>query len=419
MKPYDSRVMKKHLLLTSPANEAILTKGMGTKVYDTQDNGYLDFEAGMWANSLGHAHPIFTSMLQKQLADLVHTGSGFLSEVVCQASDQLASILPPGDGRVIFLTSGSEAVECALKIIQSVTRGKKTLSCRRGYYGATSLAHQLSHSADPDQQCFCLPAPLCFECDFSRCQSGDGLNGCDGRCIDHFFETAKEKLQCYASVLFEPIFTSGGILIPPQSYFDRLKSYADKYNWYFIADEVTTGIGRTGRWLASEHYELRPDILVLGKGLGGGVPVSAVVLSDRLARQLQDSFRYIQSHQFDPLGACAALNVIQIIQTEGLLENCRKQGDYLMEALRLLPGRFPFIREIRGKGLLIGIEFQSGRSGDSLALAQKVKARLLERRIIVGVCPQAAVLRFLPPLMVPKEDCDELIYALNAVLENI
>ena len=342
---------------TNPLEKVVLTRGEGCRVWDNQGNSYLDLLAGCWCSVLGHGHPRLLEDIREQAGTLIHAGPPFLSDEIQRALAKLTEVVPPALERTVFLNTGSEAVELALKMARAATGAGTIVTIARSYYGATTYALSLSEAGrdvrwlPPVGSMIRIPAPDC-----RRCPAGAAWP-CDGfPCLDQLRELIDKKDPAVAAVIFEPVLANAGILVPPPGYGSCLRDLAAQLKALFIAEEVTTGMGRTGRWFGFEHDNTVPDVLVIGKAVGAGLPVAAVVTTGDVEARCQSVLTHVQSHQNDPFSGRIVATVITILQEEGLIERAATLGNHLLAGLKELQSRLRCITVVRGRGLMVGIE---------------------------------------------------------------
>jgi 2,2-dialkylglycine decarboxylase (pyruvate) len=397
-----------HLWQTNPLQAITLVRGQGCTVWDTEGRPYLDLLSGTWCNVLGYGHPRWVEAIQTQVPRLAHVGTAFPTQEVHEALSRLGQILPPALNRAVLLNTGSEAVELALKIARAATGADGVAVVEQGYYGATTYALALSEAgrAAPylprPANVRRLPAPTCRRCPAGQtwpCERFD--------CLDALRALADEGEGHTAAVLYEPVMAVGGMIVPPPGYGAQLRDLATRCGALLIAEEVTTGVGRTGRWFGFEHDGIVPDVLVIGKALGAGLPVSAVVTTQEVETRCRGVLRHVQSHQNDPLSGRVAATVISILQEEDLVEQAAARGDYLLKGLKQSQSRHRSIRDARGKGLMVGIELEQGQAAAGAAIYQQ----LLEAGFIVDYQPQTATFRLFPPYVISTQEIDRFVAA--------
>src|SRR5207249_2309837 len=257
---------------------------------DVEGRRILDLAAGQFCSILGHNHPRFVGRLQDQLGTLLHLGDQYVSPGVLQAAERLASICPVPAGKVLFLSTGSEANECAMRIAKAVTGRTGMLGYSRGYYGISLATRNLSSISDHPGKADFQPAPphqdklLTPTC--NHCPVGRTYPSCAAACLDVSLDLVSQHMENVAAVIVEPVISAGGMVFPPKEYMQKLYTAVHQAGGLFIADEAQTGFGRCGRWFDIESYGIEPDILVLSKTAGNGYPAAAVVVSEAVADTL-------------------------------------------------------------------------------------------------------------------------------------
>lgn len=398
---------------TNAFEDVILTRGEGSRVWDEHGRSYLDLLAGCWCAVLGHAHPRLAESARAQAATLPHTGPPFASDALHAGLAKLAEIVPPQLDRGVFLNTGSEAVELALKMARAAREADTVVVIARSYYGATTYAYALSEAGrgvnwlPPVGSVQRLPAPDC-----RHCPAGVQWPCNNFPCLNPLRALRDRPDTAIAAVLFEPILANAGVLTPPLGYGRALQTLAGECGALFIAEEVTTGVGRTGRWLGCDHERVVPDILVLGKALGGGLPVAAVVTTAAVEAQCAGRLSHVQSHQNDPFSGKIAATVIAVMQEERLLERAAQAGEHLLTGLQLLQARHPLIVDVRGRGLMLGVELERARADVGTRLARE----LLAAGFIVNYQPQNATFRLFPPYVITSEELEAFLSALDGLL---
>jgi acetylornithine/N-succinyldiaminopimelate aminotransferase len=353
-------------------------------ITDRAGREYIDFEAGVWCLSVGHNHPGVNQAIMNQLSQISHVGYRYSTEGVELASRELLEVSPYKEGSCcVFLSSGSEAVEYGIQAVQALTQKPYVLKLDGFYLSAYGRAN------------------------------GSGTIGINPR-NDSIQDLDRIPFDQVSAFVFEPGNCSGQVYFPDEALIHEIIRRTREAGGYVLADEVTTGIGRTGRWFGFEHYGIRPDVIACGKGLGNGYPVSAVLLSPEISQQLAKSpFLYAQSHQNDPLGCAVVREVLSIIKEDCFLENAEVTGHYLLQRLNELGCFHPQIAEVRGRGLLVALEFKAAFK-ESLPQLHK---ELFQAGFVVGFHPSRPVFRFYPPLSITAGQIDALAEALGRLLE--
>jgi acetylornithine aminotransferase len=362
-------------------------------LFDKAGNPYLDFEAGCWSTVLGHNHPRINGIIENQLGKVMHLNHRYSNHLSELAAVSILEKLNIADGRCTFLSSGSEAVSLGLKISRLITGRKRFLTLANTYLAA------YGEGAEQETNGWHV-------FDWAPCV-GCKLEKCSMSC-DRINQIPFEKL---AGFVFEPGSASGSAQFPPGGLINTLAEAAREGGGFVFVNEVTTGIGKTGKWFGFQHYDISPDLVSVGKGLGNGYPVSAVALS-RAAWQpvLEKKFRFAQSHTNDPLACAVAREVLKTVEEEGLVEQCREIGAYFLEQLGALDEKYAMVRSIRGRGLMLAMEL--GEAADCEAIFRQ----LLEKQIVVGYQPSFNVIRFFPSLTIRKSEIDHLVATLDGVL---
>lgn len=368
----------------------------GCYIISEDNQRYVDFESGVWSLPLGHNHPRINQAIKQQMASISHVGYTYSHAIVEQAAKKLSSISGIPNSKCVFLSSGSEAVEYSLKVTSVLYPNKKWLRLTNQYlsaYGHGSL----------DQEHW-IALPWCKEDDYS---------------YDEWLSILASTINFdeIGAFVFEPGNSSGLVKIPPSNLVHAICTLVKKVNGAIIVDEVTCGIGRTGKWFGYMHYNFTPDIIAVGKGLGNGYPVSAVILHDDVTSKLADkNFYHAQSHQNDPLGCRIALEVLTVIEEKQLLEQANLLGRYFRDScFPLLTSPSPVI-EIRGIGLLNCIQFSKAVSEEKM---RKLKIELFHHGFIVGCHVNTRCLRVYMPLITPKVIIDNFYHTLTACLQLI
>ncbi|MBN2427991.1 MAG: acetylornithine transaminase [Deltaproteobacteria bacterium] len=368
-------------------------KGQGCRLWDADGTAYLDFLAGVAVNNLGHCHPRVVAALQEQAAQLIHCSNFYhipkqieLAELLCENSF--------GD-RVFFCNSGAEANEAAIKLVRKFSRDSygedhfEIITALASFHGRT-IGTISATGQDKVRAGFNPIVP-----GFKYVPFGDIAA----------LKNAISPNTC--AVMLEPVQGEGGINIPPAGYFQEVRKVCDERNLLLILDEVQSGCGRTGKLFAYEYEGMSPDIMTLAKALAGGPPIGAMVATDRVAETFVPG-SHGSTFGGNPLMCAAAVATIRTLLEEGVLENCCRMGEYLCSRLEALREKYPFIRGIRGRGLFIGMELDI--PGGEIVNQAMGKGLLIN-------CTAGKVLRFVPPLIVTREEIDEAIDILDLILK--
>ncbi|MBQ1249672.1 MAG: acetylornithine transaminase [Selenomonadales bacterium] len=383
---------KAHYMPVFARYPMVISHGEGAYVTDTDGNRYLDFFAGIAVNALGHAHPNLVKAVAEQAAKVIHCSNLYYTEVQAQLIEKLASL--SGLDKVFLANSGAEANEGALKLARkygkTIADDKyEIITANHCFHGRTLMT--LTATAQPKYQAGYEPLPQGFTyIDYNDIAA---------------LEAAISDKTC--AVVLEPIQGEGGVNVPNDDYLQKVRALCDKHGALLIFDEVQTGIGRTGKMFAYEHFGVKPDIVTLAKGLAGGVPIGAFLATDKVASAFHPG-DHGSTFGGNPLACAASKAVLDTILEDKLLDNVNEVGAYLMDAIRSLGEKYPtIIRSVRGKGFMVGIELT--REGREIVQA------CLDAKLIIN-CTAGNVLRLVPSLTIGKQQVDEMITILDAVL---
>ena len=376
-----------------------IIKGEGCYLYDDKNKKYVDMESGVWCTPLGHCHPEVTQVIQWQAEQLVHAGYCFSSPVVEEAAQEILKVTGMPDGSCVFLSSGSEAVEFGIQALHAISGKTKLLTLSDSFLGSYGSAKK---SRSEEWYLF----------DWSKCANCSLSAECDPACT--FLKNI--PFDQVGGFVFEPGSSSGLVRFPPKALIQNIVKKIKKNNGFVQINEITTGMGRTGKWFGFQHYDLEPDIVSMGKGLGNGYPVSSVAMSKHVKKILDEhSFYYQQSHQNDPLGCAVAKQVITILKEKELIEKCRKSGYYLLKELLKIKDKNPSIRGVRGRGLMIAVEFDSSLD---ISLLDKIWSLCLEQGYIIARRPGLNVFRIDPPLIVERKVIDDFLEMFDRIVSS-
>ncbi len=401
-----------------------IARAEGAWVVTTDGQRILDFTSGQICSTLGHNHPRIVAAIRGSLDSVMHLNSWMLSEPVLALAERLAHLFPPPLRRVMLLNTGSEANEVAFKLAKLHTGRWEMVGLTRSFHGLIGGTSALTFSMGRAGYgpmvpgAFALPAPYAYRCPIRHC-----TGQCDCTCLDVGFDLIdQQSAGSLAAVVAEPVLSTGGIIVPPDGYFRRLRALASARGMLLIMDEAQTGFGRLGTMFGFEHDGVIPDVVALSKTLGGGIPLAATVTSDEIeADCAAKGFVHVTSHVSDPLPAAVGLAVLDVIEEERLVEQARRRGDYLLARLCELQERHEPIGDVRGRGLLVGIELVEDRVTKAPAnrLGAAVTAESLRRGLsmnIVRAGANANCFRMAPPLSISESEIDFAIDVLDASL---
>ena len=404
----------------------VVTRASGSYVETASGRRVLDFTAGQICATIGHNHPRVSAAIRRALDDVVHLNSWMLSPPVLELAGALLATVPAPLEKAMFLSTGGESIEVAVRMAKLRTGRFEVASLTRSWHGLSGGAAALTLAAGrrgygPTMPgAFALPAPYAYRCPVRHC---DGA--CDCTCLEAGFELFDQaSVGSAAAVVAEPVLSAGGVIVPPPGYFARLAELCAERGMLLVLDECQTGLGRLGTMYGFERFDVVPDFLVLSKTLGGGVPIGAVVTSAEIEAECHArGFMHVTSHVSDPLPAAAALAVLDVVREEDLPARAARQGDRLLGHLRELQARNEAIGDVRGMGLLCGIELVEDRDSRrpaealGLALTDECERRGLSINLVRGGTGGAAnCLRMAPPLTIADAEVDAAAEILDASL---
>ncbi len=383
----------------------------GSFVYDAAGRRVLDFTSGQMSAILGHCHPEIVATVRAAAGTLDHLFSSMLSHPVVDLAEALAATIPALP-RVMLLSTGGEANEAAIKIAKLVTGGWEVIGFAQSWHGMTGGAAAATYKAGRRGYgpaavgSFAIPAPSAFRPRFPGVSWQAELD-------DAFALVDRQSTGNFAAFIAEPILSSGGIIELPEGYLCALKAKCEERGMLLILDEAQTGLGRTGHMYACQRDGVVPDIMVLSKTLGAGLPLSAVLTSGAISAACDErDFLFYTTHVNDPLPASVGLKVLEIVERDGLAERAATLGARLKHGLHGLQSRHRWIGDVRGRGLLLGLEFvdeEEGERRSAAVLSDAVTDRALELGLsanIVRAGASGGVMRIAPPLLVTEAEID-------------
>jgi 2,2-dialkylglycine decarboxylase (pyruvate) len=401
-----------------------VARAEGAWLETTDGRRVLDFTSGQICSTLGHNHPRIAAAIRDSLASVIHLNSWMLSEPVLALAERLAGLFPAPLEKVVLLNTGSEANEVALKLAKMFTGRFEVVGLTRSFHGLlagiASVNFSMAHAGYGPllPGAFALPAPYAYRCPVRHC---DGA--CDCTCLEAGFELVdQQSIGSLCAVVAEPVLSAGGVIVPPDGYFRRLRQLCDERGMLLVVDEAQTGFGRLGTMFGFQHDGVVPDLVAVSKTLGGGVPLAATLTSAAIEEDcVAKGFLHVTSHVSDPLPAAAGLAVLDVIEGDGLVERARVRGEYLLARLRELHARHEQVGDVRGRGLLVGIELVADRTKREPAdeLGAAVTAECLRRGLsmnIVRAGSSANCFRIAPPLTVTDDEIDTAVTILDESL---
>lgn len=405
-----------------------IVRAAGSRVYDADGHAILDFTSGQMSAVLGHAHPDVVRTVSESVATLAHLYSGMVSQPVVDLAVRLADTLPDPLTRTLLLTTGAESNEAAVKLAKLSTGRHEIVAFDQSWHGMTSGAAAATFSAGrrgygpqvPGN--LALPTPNAYRSPF---RAADGSYDWAAELEYGFRLVDRQSTGSLAACLVEPILSSGGIIELPPGYLARLHAECRARGMLLILDEAQTGLGRTGHLYAFERDGVAPDILTLSKTLGAGLPVAAVVTSAEIEDACHEhGFLFFTTHVSDPLAASVALTVLDVVERDGLVSRAGLLGRHLTDRLLDLRDRHEVVGDVRGRGLLQGIELVTDKASKAPAdaLGQAVTTACLDRGLhlnIVQLPGMGGIFRIAPPLTVSEDDLDAGIDILDAALGEV
>ncbi len=415
--PKAKAIIDRDLAVTSPSYTReyplVVERGDGCLIEDVDGNIFLDLTAGIAVAATGHAHPQVVQAIQEQSAKLLHMcGGDFYYEPLAQLAETLAAKAPfpqPSQGdkaRVFFTNSGAESVEGALKLAKYYTQRWRVIAFVAGFHGRTYGAMSLTGSKSVQCQGFGPLVPGVTHISYGTHESLDYLE-------QNLF-TSMLPPSDVAAIVVEPIQGEGGYIMPEDGFLERLREICDRHEILLILDEVQSGMGRTGKLFAIEHWNVMPDIITLAKGIASGLPLGAILSRPEIMTWPPGS----HSNTFggNPV-ACAAANVTLKLLENGLIENARKRGLELQEGLTRLASGYPYVSLPHGKGLMVAIDIQDRQGQPDPAMRDRILQDAFYQGLILLGCGKASI-RFSPPLVITTEQIAVTLNILNEVLKN-
>ena len=401
----------------------ILASSQGSTVTDTDGKSYLDFQSGQMGAALGHQHPRIVNVIQETVKSLLHASKAMLTVPRLRLHQTLGEILPAPLKKSLFLVSGSDAIEASIDLARKATGGLDVLGLHTGLHGSTSyLTRSLSFAWNRSKHATVAPAtssilsPHCY-----RCPVGLTYPKCELQCLTTSLELADANFTSQpAAFIGEPVLSAGGVIVPPPGYYQALRQACDERGMLMLFDESQTGLGKTGKLFGFQHEdEVMPDIITISKHFGGGLPISAVCTTDEIAeRAVSQGYFATRSHAADPILCAAGEESIKIVIEEDMAGQAARIEQRLHAALRSMAEEFEIIGDIRGRGVLVGIEFVTDREKKTPAnaAAGDIAQYCLERGLIFqlrGTRGDLNVIRLVPPMTTTDAEVDRAMSILR------
>lgn len=405
------------------ADELTAERGEGARLHTKDGRTFLDFTSGIGVTNTGHAHPAVVKAIQEQAARLVHGQANIVyHDPLIDLTAQLGEIVPPGLDCFFFANSGAEAVEGAVKLAKQVTGRPNVVVFDGSFHGRTHLTMSMttsktiyrSHYQPLVPGIFVAPFPYAYRHGWDEDEATD-------HCIEGLerllrTQTAPEET---AAVVVEPVLGEGGYVVPPRRFLVELRELCDRHDLLLVVDEVQSGFGRTGRWFAFEHFEIVPDVIVMAKGMGSGMPISCVAAGRELW-EAQAPGSHGGTYGANAVACAAASATIDVIRDEGLLENASARGAQLRAGLEELQGDHPEIGDVRGLGMMIAAEFTTPEGEPWEDRAREVVEGAFDEGLLLLRCgTHSNVVRWIPPLVADADDVDEALGAFGCALDRM
>lgn len=393
----------------------VVDRAEGLYVWDIHGERWADFTSGIAVVNTGHCHPKVVAAIREQAGKIIHAQANILAhEPMMRLAQAITATLPPKLNQVFFSNSGAEAVEGAVKLAKIATGRPAIIAFRGAFHGRTHLAMALTssrvkvrgHYEPLVPSIYYAPYPYPF-----RNPYGVPPDEVDLVCLaelERLFETMVMP-DDVAAIIVEPMLGEGGYILPPKRFLQNLRRLCDQYGILLIVDEIQTGVGRTGRMWAFEHFEIVPDIVTMAKGIASGLPLSAVVAS----RELMDKWTpgaHGGTYGGNAVACAAGVATFEVMREERLPENAERIGNFLMAQLRELQDEFPVIGEVRGLGLMIGVELvKPDRSPNPDAVKRVIQRAQELRTLLITAGEQDQVIRVIPPLIINQRQAEEFL----------
>lgn len=424
--PNAQKIIQQDEQYTSPSYTRVyplvVDQASGTHIQDVDGNVFLDFTAGIAVVATGHCHPNVVSAIHYQSSKLIHmSGTDFYYKAQSDLAQKLSEISPGSSKKkILFTNSGAEAVEAAFKLARYHTKRQHMIAFIGAFHGRTLGALSLTGSKIVQVENFAPLVPevthigygYCYRCPYNLV-----YDSCKIACVSYLEETLFKTIVSpkeVAAIIVEPIQGEGGYIVPPPEYHPMLKKICEKYDILFIADEVQTGMGRTGKMFAIEHWGVEPDMICLAKGIASGMPLGALVAREDIMTWAEGS--HASTFGGNPVSCAAALETIRLLE-QGLIQNAEKVGAFLYETLTRLKEKHLWMGDVRGKGLMVGVEIVKNKSGKEKAPSQRnrIIQESFQKGLLLLSCGESAI-RFSPPLVVTKEEVEIACQIFDEVL---
>jgi 4-aminobutyrate aminotransferase len=404
--------------------DIVVKAARGVYVEDRDGRRYMDFSSGLATTNIGHNHPAVVEAVKKQAESLIHSGCIFYYEPLVELPELLNEVTPQGIDMFFFGNSGAEAVEGAVKLARLYSKRQGIIAFTGCFHGRTFGAMSLTTSSIRYRRhyqpfvpsIYHSPYPYCYRCFFNQKPDSCGMD-----CFEYLERLFKHLIhpEEVACVIMEPVLGEGGYVVPPAGFLKNLRTLCDRWGILLILDEVQSGMGRTGRWFASEHFGVVPDIMTMAKGIASGMPLSVVAAKGEIMRQWPPG-AHGTTFGGNPVSCASAVATLRAIEEEGLLENAVRVGAYALERLDRMKDGCSCIGDVRGLGLMIGIEFVKEDGKPFTDGLKKILDYSLEKGLILVECGvDKNVIRLAPPLVITKEEMEKGLDILEEAIGSV
>ena len=405
----------------------VARRGRGAVVEDVDGNTFLDFSAGIAVVSTGHCHPEVVAAIQKQAGELIHmSGTDFYYDQMNQLAEKLSKVAPmPGPHKFYYGNSGAEAVECAIKVARYHTRRQHIIAFYGAFHGRTMGALSLTASNPRQRRRFApllpgvihVPYPYAYrDCRGGPAEQEAFALGCARFLEERLFRSAIAPEEV-AAIVLEPIQGEGGYIVAPANFLEEIRRICDRHGILMVVDEVQSGMGRTGKWWAIQHSGVEPDVVALAKGIASGMPLSVCMTKAQIMDWPPGS--HASTFGGNPVSIAAALATLDVLAREGV-ENAARVGDFMLQRMRTWTGRYGIVGDVRGRGLMIGVEIVRDRQSRTPAgdTRDAILQSAFERGVLcLGAGPNT--IRLSPPLIVSREQAETAMRILEECIEQV
>jgi 4-aminobutyrate aminotransferase len=406
----------------------VAKSGRGIVITDVDGNEFYDFSAGIAVVSTGHCHPHVVAAMQKQAGELIHmSGTDFYYESMIQLAERLSKIAPmPGPHKIYYGNSGAEAIECALKLARYHTKRQNIIAFFGAFHGRTMGALSLTASKPQQRRRFAplvpgvthIPYPDLYRGRKDVAQDPDAFALSCARFIEEkLFKTTLAPEEV-AAIFVEPVQGEGGYVVAPTIFMQELRRICDRHGILLVLDEVQSGVGRTGKWWAVEHTGVEPDMVCMAKGIASGMPLGITMTRSEIMDWVPGS--HASTFGGNPVCIAAALATLDVIEKENLLDHSAEVGAYMMKRMATWPTKLKLVGDVRGRGLMIGVDIVKDKSTKEYAAAERdqIVERAFEHGVLFLGCGPSTI-RLCPPLVVTKEEADVAMDVLEDCIQHI